>query len=308
MQSYLLLQQNFNQKCEEWMGFLAQVEADLAADIAGNYDSLLQQQHAYDQFQAEMYSRQQILHAIVNEGLQMIRAGDIEDRIDFEHKLTLLDEQWQSVVRRANQRKTIIDNTISQWDRYRQFLEKLKEKLDDVDRGIDSLSFEKAPLQQIRLILNNCKRVTDNLQAYNVDACLHELERLLQGSTYYMETSQKDMNMTEPLYHKVVDAGKLIMQNCDVSAGKSIQDDLDGLESLWVNLMEKVDEKKGHLESILTLWARTEDGMEEVLAGEEVLDQGGETEGEKEQKRSPCISSRPSYQRWQHNSNKTSSD
>ena len=73
------------------------------------------------------------------------------------------------------------------------------------------------------------------------------------------------MNMTEPLYHKVVDAGKLIMQNCDVSAGKSIQDDLDGLESLWVNLMEKVDEKKGHLESILTLWARTEDGMEEVL-------------------------------------------
>lgn len=33
---------------------------------------------------------------------------------------------------------------------------------------------------------------------------------------------------------------------------------------------------------------------------------GGEAEsGEAEQKRSPCISSRPSYQRWQHNSHKT---
>ena len=33
---------------------------------------------------------------------------------------------------------------------------------------------------------------------------------------------------------------------------------------------------------------------------------GGEAEsGEAEQKRSPCISSRPSYQRWQHNSNRT---
>ena len=48
MQSYLLLQQDFNQKCEEWMSFLAQVEADLAADIAGSYDALHQQQHAYD--------------------------------------------------------------------------------------------------------------------------------------------------------------------------------------------------------------------------------------------------------------------
>ena len=48
--------------------------------------------------------------------------------------------------------------------------------------------------------------------------------------------------------------------------------------------------------------------MRNKSKSKEVLDQGGETEGEKEQKRSPCISSRPSYQRWQHNSNKTSSD
>ena len=73
------------------------------------------------------------------------------------------------------------------------------------------------------------------------------------------------MNMTEPLFHKVVEAGKLIMQSCDMSAGKSIQDDLDGLEAQWVNLMEKVDEKKRHLDSILGLWSLTEDGMEEVL-------------------------------------------
>ena len=104
-----------------------------------------------------MYSRQQILHSIVNEGLQMIRDGDIDDRVDFEHKLTMLDDQWQSVVRRANQRKTIIDNTISQWQRYDLLLEKLTEKLEEINRGVETLSFEKAPLQQIRLILNNCK-------------------------------------------------------------------------------------------------------------------------------------------------------
>ena len=38
----------------------------------------------------------------------------------------------------------------------------------------------------------------------------------------------------------------------------------------------------------------------------EMLEEGaGADSGEAEQKRSPCISSRPSYQRWQHNSYKT---
>ena len=39
----------------------------------------------------------------------------------------------------------------------------------------------------------------------------------------------------------------------------------------------------------------------------EVLDEA-ESGGEKDQKRSPCISERPSYKRWQHNTNRNSSD
>jgi nesprin-1 len=48
MQNHLLLQQDFSQKCEEWMLFLAQIEKDLASDIAGNYEALLEQQQAYE--------------------------------------------------------------------------------------------------------------------------------------------------------------------------------------------------------------------------------------------------------------------
>lgn len=48
MQGYLLMQQSFSEKCEEWMLFLAQVEKDLASEIAGNYEALLEQQQAYE--------------------------------------------------------------------------------------------------------------------------------------------------------------------------------------------------------------------------------------------------------------------
>ena len=48
LQASLLQQQNFNDKCEEWMLYLAQVEKDLAAPVAGNYPELLEQQTAFE--------------------------------------------------------------------------------------------------------------------------------------------------------------------------------------------------------------------------------------------------------------------
>ncbi len=48
LQASLLQQQNFNDKCEEWMMYLAQVEKDLAAPVAGNYPELLEQQTAFE--------------------------------------------------------------------------------------------------------------------------------------------------------------------------------------------------------------------------------------------------------------------
>ena len=48
LRSHLLLQQDFNQKCEDWLVFLAQVEKDLNTDIAGSYEGVLKQQQAYE--------------------------------------------------------------------------------------------------------------------------------------------------------------------------------------------------------------------------------------------------------------------
>lgn len=44
----LLQQQSFLQKCEAWMDFLSQTEQKLAAEISGNYQSLLKQQRDHE--------------------------------------------------------------------------------------------------------------------------------------------------------------------------------------------------------------------------------------------------------------------
>ncbi|OXB83748.1 UNVERIFIED_CONTAM: hypothetical protein H355_013103, partial [Colinus virginianus] len=48
LQSFLLQQQTFLEKCETWMDLLVQTEQNLAAEISGNYQSLLEQQKAHE--------------------------------------------------------------------------------------------------------------------------------------------------------------------------------------------------------------------------------------------------------------------
>lgn len=48
LQSFLLQQQTFLEKCETWMEFLVQTEENLAVEISGNYQSLMEQQKAHE--------------------------------------------------------------------------------------------------------------------------------------------------------------------------------------------------------------------------------------------------------------------
>ena len=112
LQSFLLQQQTFLEKCETWMEFLVQTEENLAVEISGNYQSLMEQQKAHEVresfflikrpwnsylinyespfinngidvfqlFQAEMFSRQQILHSIISDGQRMLEQGQVDDR------------------------------------------------------------------------------------------------------------------------------------------------------------------------------------------------------------------------------------
>lgn len=50
----LLQQQTFLQKCEAWMDFLSQTEQKLAAEISGNYQSLLEQQRDHEVINAAL--------------------------------------------------------------------------------------------------------------------------------------------------------------------------------------------------------------------------------------------------------------
>lgn len=76
-------------------------------------------------------------------------------RDEFNLKLALLSNQWQGVVRRAQQRRGIIDSLIRQWQRYREMVEKLQRWLVEVAQSAEVLqSGATVPLQQARSMLD----------------------------------------------------------------------------------------------------------------------------------------------------------
>lgn len=83
-------------------------------------------------------------------------------RDEFNLKLALLSNQWQGVVRRAQQRRGIIDSLIRQWQRYREMVEKLRRWLLEISHPAEALQAgTTVPLQQARSML-------DAVQVHNV--------------------------------------------------------------------------------------------------------------------------------------------
>ncbi|KTF86539.1 hypothetical protein cypCar_00031778, partial [Cyprinus carpio] len=222
LQALLLQQQTFLEKCDTWMEFLVQTEQKLAVEISGNFQSLMEQQRAHELFQAEMFSRQQILHSIISDGQHMLEQGQVDDRDEFKLKLALLSNQWQGVVRRAQQRRGIIDSLLRQWQRYRKMVEKLRKWLVEASHQAETLQAgTTVPLQQARAML-------DAVQ-------LREKALLRQQGSYIL----------------TVEAGRQLLLSADTRAEATLQEELLDIQERWKHANIRLEEQKKELAVLL---------------------------------------------------------
>lgn len=97
------------------------------------------------------------------------------NRDDFSLKLALLSNQWQCVVRRAQQRRGIIDSLVRQWQNYREMAEKLLRWLQEVTHDPDvHQPGEAVALQQARNLLDQ------------IQVGYHAREELMKVCTQYL--------------------------------------------------------------------------------------------------------------------------
>ncbi|XP_019623175.1 PREDICTED: nesprin-1-like isoform X2 [Branchiostoma belcheri] len=237
MQGIMLDKQNFAQKCETWMLFLAQTEKDLAVDIAGNYEGLLEQQKAYEIFQADLFSRQQILHSIVSDGQRIMAEEVLEDpEEDLQQRLTLLRDQWQNVLRRSNERKQVIDHRIQQWQLYKSLRTKVLPWMVEMKHEIVQYEFTSLSLERVRAMLED------------------------------VEASLKKVTAQEPTYNSLVETAVELMQVSDKQVEGALERELTDIQKEWNDISGSLEHKRHQLESLLQSWSDCEDDIEGCLA------------------------------------------
>ncbi|XP_061127011.1 nesprin-1-like isoform X2 [Syngnathus typhle] len=237
LQAALLLHQTFLQKCEAWMDFLSEAEHKLAAEVSGNYQSLLEQQQEHELFQAEMFSRQQILYSIISDGHNMLDQGQVADGDDFSVNLALLANQWQGVVRRAQQRRGIIDSLLHQWHSYQEMLEKLLRWLQDVSRELDA----RHPVGET-IALQQARNLLDQIQLR---------ERVLKRQ--------------QGGYILTVEAGRSLLLSADGQAESTLQTELMEVQDRWRHAHQRLDQQRKELHALLKNWERCEEGIDASL-------------------------------------------
>ena len=73
------------------------------------------------------------------------------------------------------------------------------------------------------------------------------------------------MASNEPLYNKVQETGKLLMQCSDEGAKAKIQADLDRVQQHWFQIVGQLEGRREQLDGVLREWNDMEFAMEEVL-------------------------------------------
>ncbi|KAM6917369.1 nesprin-2-like [Lycodopsis pacificus] len=231
LQTDALRQQSFQQKCESWMSFLQRMEDSLAVDVSGSYIGLRQQLCTHTRFQAEQSTGHQILHSVIADALRLLQKGEVEDRSDFILKLSQLREHWQGAVRRADQRRLLVEGLVKRWHLYSRGLRKLQRFLSDTQRLLPPAGPAHCSLQQLRRSLQDLQHTELLFQRYQ-SSFIHTLE-----------------------------VGRQLFSMGDEETQTRLQADLGTLQEEWDNLHSLLGRRTELTEGIVKNWERCESGL-----------------------------------------------
>ncbi|KAK9534167.1 hypothetical protein VZT92_009231 [Zoarces viviparus] len=231
LQADALRQQSFQQKCESWMSFLQRMEDNLAVDVSGSYVGLRQQLCTHMRFQAELSTGHQILHSVTTEALRLLQKGEVEDRSDFTLKLAQLREHWQGAVRRADQRRSLVEGLVKHWHLYSRSLRKLQRFLSETRTLLPPAGPAHCSLQQLRRSLQDLQH-TELLFQRHQCSFIHTLE-----------------------------VGRQLFSMGDEETQTRLQTDLGTLQKEWDKLHSLLGRRTELTEGIVKNWERCESGL-----------------------------------------------
>uniref|UniRef100_A0A480TTF5 Dystonin isoform 1eA n=1 Tax=Sus scrofa TaxID=9823 RepID=A0A480TTF5_PIG len=173
--------------------------------------------------QNDVLAHQSTVEAVNKAGNDLIASSAGEEASSLQNKLEVLNQRWQNVLEKTEQRKQQLDGALRQAKGFHGEIEDLQQWLSDTERHL----LASKPLGGLP------ETAREQLNAH-LEICA-----AFDGK--------------EEIYKSLVQRGQQVLERCPQSAETNIDQDINNLKEKWESVETKLNERKVKLEEALAL-------------------------------------------------------
>ncbi|XP_060018502.1 dystonin isoform X6 [Lagenorhynchus albirostris] len=225
LEGALLALGQFQHALDELLAWLTHTEGLLSEQkpVGGDPKAIEIELAKHHVLQNDVLAHQSTVEAVKKAGNDLIESSAGEEVSNLQNKLEVLNQRWQNVLEKTEQRKQQLDGALRQAKGFHGEIEDLQQWLTDTER---------------------------HLLASKPLGGLPETAR--EQLTAHMEICAA-FDVKEETYKSLMQKGQQMLARCPKSAETNIDQDINNLKEKWESVETKLNERKVKLEEALTL-------------------------------------------------------
>ncbi|KAF6364326.1 dystonin [Rhinolophus ferrumequinum] len=237
LEGALLALGQFQHALDELLAWLTHTEGLLNEQkpIGGDPKAIEIELAKHHVLQNDVLAHQSTVEAVNKAGNDLIESSAGEEASSLQHKLEVLNQRWQNVLEKTEQRKQQLDGALRQAKGFHGEIEDLQQWLTDTERHL----LASKPLGGLP------ETAREQLNAH-MEICAA-------------------FNVKEETYRNLMQKGQQMLARCPKSAETNIDQDINNLKEKWESVETKLNERKTKLEEALNLAMEFHNSLQDFI-------------------------------------------
>ncbi|XP_024839778.1 dystonin isoform X19 [Bos taurus] len=237
LEGALLALGQFQHALDELLAWLTHTEGLLGEQkpVGGDPKAIEIELAKHHVLQNDVLAHQSTVEAVNKAGNDLIESSAGEEASSLQNKLEVLNQRWQNVLEKTEQRKQHLDAALRQAKGFHGEIEDLQQWLTDTERHL----LASKPLGGLP------ETAREQLNAH-LEICAA-------------------FDVKEETYKNLMQKGQQMLARCPKSAETNIDQDINNLKEKWESVETKLNERKVKLEEALTLAMEFHNSLQDFI-------------------------------------------
>ncbi|XP_070217494.1 dystonin isoform X17 [Bos mutus] len=237
LEGALLALGQFQHALDELLAWLTHTEGLLGEQkpVGGDPKAIEIELAKHHVLQNDVLAHQSTVEAVNKAGNDLIESSAGEEASSLQNKLEVLNQRWQNVLEKTEQRKQQLDAALRQAKGFHGEIEDLQQWLTDTERHL----LASKPLGGLP------ETAREQLNAH-LEICAA-------------------FDVKEETYKNLMQKGQQMLARCPKSAETNIDQDINNLKEKWESVETKLNERKVKLEEALTLAMEFHNSLQDFI-------------------------------------------